>query len=170
MSMTLAEAEIWELRQMAKSPYYATRRTFLNLIADKLEQFEDAKREANVFRSLLDRICDITGDLQHTNENVVVGVKRIKTQRDAAFVGLTWIKEQSCQRLRAVAFGDYDCANHPSRLCLSEYCLPCYAKATLESIIDETPSCRHGIAFDEYCGKCEAAIHANPADSKPRRG
>ncbi len=37
MSMSLDEADIWELRQMAESPYYATRRQFLKNIADKLE-------------------------------------------------------------------------------------------------------------------------------------
>lgn len=30
--------------------------------------------------------------------------------------------------------------------------------------------CRHGIAFDTYCGKCEEAMHAEPADTKVRRG
>jgi hypothetical protein len=95
MSMTLSEAIIWDLRQMAESPYYATRHSFLNLIADKLQNFEDTKREVDVLRSILDRICDITGDLKHTNENVVAGVERLKSERDGALE--FWMKTHNQQ-------------------------------------------------------------------------
>ncbi len=31
-------------------------------------------------------------------------------------------------------------------------------------------ACSHGISFAKHCGQCEASMHAEPAQCKPRRG
>lgn len=45
--------------------------------------------------------------------------------------GLQWIANQGCQPETRHMNAGYSCKNHPSNLCITEYCLPCYAAAIL---------------------------------------
>ena len=119
MSMSLDEADIWQLRQMAESPYYATRRQFLLGIADKLEAMGER----------LTRFDSLWAEYQERRHN----------------------------------------SPNPALLSVAAKRLESDLQKALD-IIQGRKACRHGIAFDTLCAKCEDAMHAEPADQKLRRG
>jgi len=83
-----------------------------------LNDLELARQEAKVFKSLLDRICDITGDSKHTNENVVLGVERLKAERDYARRRLFGVYQEAGGCLEFAAFQQRENIlrlNEPSR-------------------------------------------------------
>ena len=57
--------------------------------------------------------------------SAAITVRRLKELRDA----LIFIAGQGCGNT-----GDYEeCKDLPDRLCVTEYCIPCYAAAALQS-------------------------------------
>lgn len=99
-------------------------------IAIPFSGFEISRIEPKGFGVGIARVAGKSPEIR-ANANLIAEapalLNRVLKLRD----GLQWIADQGCQPETRHMNAQYSCKNHPSNLCITEYCLPCYAAVVL---------------------------------------